>query len=30
MTEKRGLQIANGNIEGDELGKFAYSDKRRS
>ena len=26
--EKTGLQIANGNIEGDELGEFTCSDKR--
>ena len=28
MIEKRSLQTANGNIEGDELGEFTYSDKR--
>ena len=26
MIEKRGLQIANGNIKGDELEEFTYSD----
>ena len=28
MIEKRGLQIANGNIKGDELGEFTYSNTR--
>ena len=28
MIEKRGLQIVNGNIKGDELGEFTYSDTR--